>query len=216
MIKIAIVEDMPIIREGLVMLIGRIKDFDILGEYENGKEFINDIDKIEPDIVLTDIDMPIMNGIETTQIATSLKPNMKIIGLSMYSERKYYYRMITAGAKGFVLKQATSNDLERAIREVNKGGNYFSSELLHNVIVEMHGLDEEIIEEKKALLKISDRESEILQLICQGLSNKELADKLFVSVRTIETAKARLMEKTITKNNAGLIVWAIKNKIVIV
>ncbi len=216
MIRIAVVEDMPIVREGLRMLLGRLKDFEVIGEYENGKNFIDNIGIIDPDIVLTDIDMPVMNGIEATQIATSLKPKLKVIGLSMYSDRKYYYKMITAGAKGFVLKQSTSSDLERAVREVHHGGNYFSAELLHNVIVQMHGLDEEIVKEKKNLLKISDKETQILQLLCQGLSNKELADKLFVSTRTIEAAKARLMEKTMTKNTAGLIIWAIKNKVVAV
>lgn len=216
MIRIVIVEDMPIVREGLRMLLGRIKDFEVIGEFENGKIFIDNIKVIEPNIVLTDIDMPLMNGIEATQIATSLMPDLKVIGLSMYSDRKYYYKMITAGAKGFVLKQSTSKDLECAIREVYEGRNYFSAELLHNVIVEMHGLDEEIVKNKKNLLKISDRETQILQLLCQGLSNKELADKLFVSIRTIETSKARLMEKTMAKNTAGLIIWAIKNKVVAV
>jgi len=214
MIRIVIIEDMPIIREGLRMLIGKISDFEVIGEYENGKSFIDSIARIDPDIVLSDIDMPLMNGIEATQIAISLKPDLKIIGLSMYSDRQYYYKMITAGARGFVLKQSTSKDLECAIREVYEGRNYFSAELLHNVIVEMHGFDEQNAIEKRNLLKISDRETLLLQLLCQGLTNKQLADKLFVSIRTIETAKARLMEKTLTKNTAGLIIWAIKNKVV--
>lgn len=214
MIKIAIVEDMPIIREGLRMLLGRISNFEVIAEFDNGKSFINSIANIEPDIVLTDIDMPLMNGIEATQLATSLKPELKIIGLSMYSDRKYYYKMITAGAKGFVLKQSTSKELELAVREVYEGRNFFSADLLHNVILEIHGLDEEIVKEKKNLLKISDRETQILQLLCQGLTNSQLADKLFVSVRTVESAKSRLMEKTMTTNTAGLIIWAIKNKVI--
>jgi DNA-binding NarL/FixJ family response regulator len=122
--------------------------------------------------------------------------------------------MITAGAKGFVLKQASVEELQTAIREVYKGGNDFSKELLHSVIVDMHGLEKELAEEKKELLKISEREMEMLSYICQGLTNKELAEKLFVSIKTIESNKARLMQKTNTKNTAGLIVWAVKNKII--
>lgn len=208
------IEDLPMVLEGIKLLINRVKDFQITGEFINGKEFIDNLDTIDADIILTDIDMPVMNGIETTQLALSYKPGLKIIALTMFSDRKFYYKMVTAGAKGFVLKQSTSNDLETAIREVYNGGNYFSPELLRTVIVEMQGIEEEIIKEKKGLLKLTDRESEILQYMCQGLSNKEIAEKLFVSLRTVETTKSRLMKKTKTRNNAGLIIWAIKNKIV--
>ncbi|NJO91180.1 MAG: response regulator transcription factor [Chloroflexia bacterium] len=103
--------------------------------------------------------------------------------------------MVTAGAKGFILKQSPTKELEAAIREVYSGGNFFSPELLRSVIVEMQGIEEEIIKEKKELLKLSERETQILQLLCQGLSNQEMADKLFVSLRTIETSKYRLMQK---------------------
>lgn len=214
MIKIVIVEDLPLILEGIKLLINQVEDFEIVGEYSNGQELIDDLKNIEADIILTDIDMPVMDGISATKIALSLRPNLKIIALSMYNERKFYYEMITAGAKGFVLKQSPSRDLETAIREVYNGGNYFSSELLRTVIIEMQGIEREIVREKKELLKLSERENEILSLLCQGLTNQELADKLFVSLRTIESAKSKLMEKTNTKNNAGLIIWAIKNKIV--
>ena len=216
MIKIIIVEDLPIILEGLKLLINKVKDFKIIGEYSNGKNFTDNIKTINPDIVLTDIDMPVMDGITATKLALSLNPELKIIALSLHNDRKYYYEMVTAGAKGFVLKNSPSKDLETAIREVYKGGNYFSEELLRTVIIEMQGIEQEIIKEKKELLKLSEREIKILNLICQGFTNKELADKLSVSVRTIETTKSRLMEKTNNRNNAGLIIWAIKNKILVI
>lgn len=214
MIKIVLIEDLPLILEGLKLLINRVKDFNIIAEYSNGKEFIDNLNSIEPDIILTDIDMPVMDGIQATTLALSLKPNLKIIALSMHTDRKFYYKMVTAGARGFVLKQSPSKELETAIREVHTGGNYFSPELLRTVIVEMQGIEEEIIKEKKELLKLTDRETEIMHYLCLGLSNKEIADKLFVSLRTIETTKFRLMQKTQTHNNAALIIWAIKNKIV--
>ena len=214
MIKIVIIEDLPIVLEGLKLLVNKVKDFRIVAEYTNGKEFIEAIDNFDADIVLTDIDMPVMDGVELTRLAVSFKPDIKIIALTMYSDRKFYYKMITAGAKGFVLKQSPSKELELAIREVYKGGNYFSPELLRTVIVEMQGIEEEIIKEKKESLKLSERETQIMKLLCQGFTNQEMADKIFISLRTIETTKYRLMQKTKTRNNAELIIWAIKNKIV--
>jgi DNA-binding NarL/FixJ family response regulator len=214
MIRIVIIEDLPIILEGIKLLIDKVDDFKIVGEYNNGKLFTDNLRNIDADIILTDIDMPIMDGITATKIAMSLRPELKIIALSMYNDRKFYYEMITAGAKGFVLKQSPAKELEFAIREVSNGGNYFSPDLLRTVIIEMQGIEKELVQEKKALLKLSERETKILQLLCQGLTNKELAEKLFVSLRTIEAAKSKLMVKTNTKNNAGLIIWSIKNKIV--
>ena len=216
MIRIAIIEDLPIVLEGIKLLINNIKDFEIVAEFSNGQEFTDNLQSFPADVILTDIDMPVMDRITATKIALSLNPELKIIALSMYNDRKYYYEMVTAGAKGFVLKQSPSNKLETAIREVHNGGNYFSEELLRSVIIEMQSIESLLVEEKKKLMKLTDRESDILNLICQGLTNKELADKLFVSVRTIESTKSRLMEKTSTRNNAGLIIWAIKNKIVII
>lgn len=216
MIKIVLIEDLPIIKEGIKLLINKVKDFEIIAEFSNGKEFVDALKDLEPDVVLTDIEMPVMDGAQATQLALSLKPYLKIIALSMHSDRKFYYKMVTAGAKGFVLKQAPTKELEIAIREVHTNGSYFSPELLCSVIVEMQGIEQEIVKEKKELLKLTDRETEILHLLCQGLNNNEIADKLCVSLRTIETTKFRLMQKTLTRNNAGLIIWAIKNKIVTV
>lgn len=214
MIKIVIVEDLPIILEGLKVLLGRSKDIEIIAEYKNGKEFVDDLNNIDPDIVITDIDMPIMDGVTATKIAIAQKPNLKVIALSMHSDSKFYYEMVTAGAKGFVLKQAQVNELENAIYEVSKGGHYFSEELLRKVILGMQGIENELVNERKELIKLSDRETQMLDLLCQGLSNKELANELFVSLRTIESAKTKLMQKTNSKNTAGLIIWAIKNKVV--
>nr|WP_321408428.1 response regulator transcription factor [uncultured Carboxylicivirga sp.] len=214
MINIVIIEDLPIVMEGLKLQLNRVENFNVIGEFSNGKEFIDQMDSIEPDIILTDIDMPVMNGIEMTLMALSNNPELKIIALTMFSDRKFYYKMVTAGARGFVLKQSSAGVLKTAIEEVYEGGSYFSQEILRTVIVEMQGIEEEIIKEKKELLKLTDRETQIIQLICQGLSNKEIADRLFVSLRTVETTKSRLMQKTKQRNNAGLIIWAIKNKIV--
>lgn len=213
MIKIIIIEDLPIILEGLKVLINQIKDFEVLADFTNGKEYIDNINKYKADIILTDIAMPIMDGISTTKHALSIHPDEKIIALSMYNDHKYYYEMITAGAKGFVLKQSSVEELELAIREVHSGNNYFSKDLLHNVIIKMQSIEYELIREKKHNVNLNEREINILKFICLGYTNQQLADALFVSIKTIESNKAKLMQKTNTLNNAGLIIWAIKNKI---
>lgn len=214
MINIIVVEDQPIIHDGIRLLLNTVDDFNVVATFANGKEFIRNIKNVPADIVLMDIDMPVMNGIKATKHALSFHPNLKIIALSMYSNNKYYFEMITAGAKGFVLKQSNSAELETAIREVSDGKNYFSKELLHSVVLSMNNLEEQILSDKIGLLELSERDIELLELVCQGFANKEIADKLFVSVKTVESIKAKLMKKTNTKNNAGLIIWSIKNKII--
>lgn len=213
MIRIVIVEDLPIVLEGLKVLINGIEDFQICGEYQNGKLFLNELSTINADIVLTDIDMPVMDGITTTIEAIKRQPDLKIVALSMHSDRKYYYDMVTAGAKGFVLKQSQLSELETAIREVHRGNLFFSPELLRGIILDIENLDTEKISVQERF-DLSDRELEVLNLICQGLTNKELAERLLVSIRTIENNKSKLMQKSQTKNTASLIIWAIKNKIV--
>lgn len=214
MIKIILIDDLPIILEGLRLLIERVEDFDLVAEYKSGKEFIDNIDKHTVDIVLTDINMPQMDGISTTKLALEIKPNLKIIALSMFSDREFYYKMVTAGAKGFILKQSTASELETAIREVYEGGNYFSPELLRTTIVEMHGNKKETIKKNAEQLKLSDTETQLLQYLFQGSNDEEIAEKLSINIQTIEKAKSTLMQKTNTRNIAGLIIWAIKNAIV--
>ena len=214
MIRIVIIEDQPIILEGIKVLINQTSDFEVIGEFKNGKEFLNAFQELEFDIVLTDIDMPVLNGISTTKEVLAINPNIKVIALSMYNDHQYYLEMIMAGAKGFVLKQASVQELEKAIREVCKNELYFSNELLQSVIIDLHQEKNKKVINDQMPENISPREKELLQNICKGMSNKELADNLILSVKTIESYKAKLMQKTKTKNTAGLIIWAIKNKIV--
>ena len=213
MVKIVIIEDQPIILEGIKVLINQISDFKVVGEFANGKVFLDNLSKLDFDIVLTDIDMPVMDGVTTTKKAVAENPGMRIIALSMYNDHQYYLEMIMAGAKGFVLKQASVDELENAIRTVWDGNHFFSKELLHNVIVNMKNSSEENYLED-IIENISDREREIMEYICQGLTNKELAEKMFLSVKSIESIKTKLMQKTRTKNTAGLVIWAVKSKLV--
>ena len=212
MIKIAIVEDHTLFREGIKSLLAKISDFKIVAEFINGKEYIDNIFNMEVDIVLMDVEMPEMNGVEAARLSNIKKPEIHVIALSMYSEQKYYYEMIRSGISGFVLKEASPEELEKAIRDVYTGLGFFSPKLLQKAILNFSEQDKS----KKNIDKLSftDRESEILELICKGLSNNEISEQLFLSPRTVESHKAKIMKKTNTKNTAGLIIFAIKNEIV--
>lgn len=213
MIRIAVTDDMPIVLEGVRLLLDRVDDFEVVAEYVNGKDMVENIAHSGADIVLTDIDMPVMDGKTATRQLLSKFPEKKVIALSMYSDYGNYYDMISSGVRGFVLKQSSIRELEKAIRDVYSGGSFFSTDLLQNIIINLS-----TSAEKKSIEcpspELTKKETELLRYICQGLSNKELAEKLCVSIKTIESHKTRLIEKTSAKNTSGLIIWAIKNKIV--
>lgn len=212
MINIIIVEDHTLFREGLKSLLLSSNKFNVIAEFSNGKEFVDSIFDYNPDLVLIDINMPHMNGIEATAEAKIKKPELKIIALSMYSDQKYYYEMIKAGASGFVLKEATTDELEKAILDVMNNESFFSPKLLQQVILNIPNIEakQKIIQQ----LEITEREMDVLRLICQGMTNNEISDKLFLSSKTVETHKSRLLRKTNTKNSTSLIIFALKNKII--
>ena len=160
-----------------------------------------------------DISMPVMDGIEATKKALEKYPDLPILALSMFGDEEYYYKMVHAGVKGFVLKESGSEELSDAIREITSGNNYFSQELLRKIIINIGNskLESQVRTPTNTLTK---RESEILRLICQGMSNMEIANMLHLSQRTVEGHKANLLKKTSTKNTVNLIMFAIKNNLV--
>lgn len=212
MIPIIIVEDHTLFREGIKSLLCKITDFKIIAEYNNGKDLCDDLTKISTGIILMDIEMPVMGGIEASKIVNIKRPDLKIIALSMYADQRYYYEMIKAGISGFVLKEATTIELEKAIRDVHDGLGFFSPKLLQKAICNITELENK--KKKIEKLNLTDREFEILELICKGLSNNEISEKLFLSPKTIESHKSKLFQKTETKNTASLVIYAIKNEII--
>ncbi|MBI9068570.1 MAG: response regulator transcription factor [Salinivirgaceae bacterium] len=210
--KISLVDDHALFRNGLKMLLNANPQIKVVSEANNGKEFIESLELTMPDIVLMDINMPVMDGIEATQIANEKYPNLKIIALSMFGEEDYYYKMINAGVKGFLLKNSEINEVIEAILQVEKGSSFFSQELLYNVIKNFKPHKEAEIESAN----LSKRELQVLEEICKGLSNQEIADGLFISKRTVDKHRANLLSKTNSKNTANLIMYAIKNKLIAV
>jgi len=210
--RIYIVDDHKLFREGLKLLLSAQDFVHHIYEASNGKEFVENLTFVDCDIVLMDIEMPEMNGIEATKAALRMKPDLKVIALSMYGDEQYYYKMVDAGVKGFVLKSSGIEKVIAAICSVAKGENYFSEELLLNILSNIRDNNKTGTELPDS--EISDRELEILYHVCLGLSNQEIADKLFISKRTVDKHRANLLSKTGCRNTAALVMYAIRNKII--
>ncbi|MHA7109465.1 response regulator [Sunxiuqinia elliptica] len=208
--QIILVDDHTLFRNGLRILLNNQQEYTICAEAANGEEFLELLDKQRPDLVLLDIDMPVMDGIEAANRALKKYPELKIITLSMYGEEDYYYKMVDAGVKGFLLKNSDINEVKAAMQTVLEGGSYFSSELLQNLVSSLRSKSQQ--HEKQNVL--SERETEILILICQGFSNQEIADQLFISKRTVDKHRSNILEKSESKNTAQLVMYAIKNQLV--
>jgi DNA-binding NarL/FixJ family response regulator len=209
-LNIIIVDDHEFFRNGLKMVINRLKYAKVVGEASNGREFLDLLSQKEPDIVLIDIQMPVMNGIEATRRALEEFPDLKIVALTMFDDEEYVQSMIDAGAKGFLLKNITKEVLDQALQAIHSGNNYYSPELWEfftRKVASEPRQDEEDVQ-------LTRREKEILALICDGLSNKEIADRLSISERTVIGHKSNLLSKTNTKSSVGLLSYAIKNRLV--
>jgi DNA-binding NarL/FixJ family response regulator len=208
--NVMIVDDHALFRNGLKLLLNSYDQFNVVAEASNGIEFLNTVDILPVDVVLLDINMPEMDGVTAAQIVLKRNPELKIITLSMYGDENYYYKMVEAGVSGFLLKDSDIDEVHSALCAVVDGKSYFSQELLQNLLKNIKNT----AEHPKEISELSEREIEIILLICQGFSNAEISEKLFLSKRTVEKHRANILEKTNTKNTASLVMFAIKNKIV--
>ena len=208
-IKIFIVDDHEIFRQGLSMVINNFDFAEVVEESANGKEFIEKMPVTDFGLVLMDINMPLMNGIETTEKAVLMKPEIKIAALTMFGDDHYLQSMLNAGAIGFLLKNIKRPELEIAIKMMAEGKNYFSADMLQFFTKKItHSNSENFLND------LSKREIEILQLIASGCTNHEIADKLFISPRTVEGHKNNLLVKTNSKNIVMLVINAIHAKLI--
>jgi DNA-binding NarL/FixJ family response regulator len=209
-IKIFLVDDHKLFRNGLSLLLECEKDIVVSGEAENGMEFCDAIVKEQPDVALMDIEMPVMDGFETTKRCCDQYPDLKVIALTMFGEEQYYLKMIEAGAKGFLLKNSDIEEVIKAIKTVHEGGTYFSQEILYHMVRNI----KEVRKEAGPPVSLSNREKEILELICKGLSNTEIASELNISKRTVEKHRSNILIKTQTYNTASLVMFAVENKLI--
>lgn len=210
-VKIALVDDHTLFRTGLRGLLSQNEAFDVVADVGSGEEFLELLPSLDIDVVFMDISMPGIDGAETTRRTLALRPDLRVITLSMYGDDHYYTLMVESGASGFVLKDSDIDEVYAAVDAVVAGDSYFSEALLGSLTRNMSRLAMSSTTSEDAL---SDREVEILVEVCRGLSNQEIADELFISKRTVDKHRANILEKTGCRNTANLVVYAIKNHLV--
>ena len=213
-LRIYIVDDHKLFREGLKLLLSTQDFVHHIYEASSGRDFIENLSFVDCDLVLMDIEMPEMNGIEATEQALRIRPDLKVIVLSMYGDEQYYYKMVDVGVKGIVLKKSGIEKEIAAIRADAAREKYLSEEMLVNILNNMRDGGQHKPEPETPDNEISERELEILYHVCLGLSNQEIADKLFISKRTVDKHRANLLSKTGCRNTAALVMYAIKNKMI--
>ncbi|MEQ9468283.1 MAG: response regulator transcription factor [Ekhidna sp.] len=207
-----LVDDHQIIRDGIRFYFEGDKEFVIKDEAENGLDALDLLRENEYDIILTDINMPKMDGLEFMKALKENHPDQKVLVLSMYNEAGYINKMIALGANGYVLKKSTKDELVQAIKKILDGGDHYSEEVYKTIIGNIAGRKPK--ERLTLEAELSEREKEVLVLIANEYSNQEIADKLFISIRTVETHKRNLLEKTGCKNVAGLVMYAVERNLV--
>ncbi len=208
-IRILLTDDHLIIRNGIKLMLKRHKQFKVVAEAGSGIEAINYLDNNsnEIDVVLMDIDMPDMNGIDATKVIANSFENIKVLVLSVHNEEPYIKSVIDAGAYGYALKDADTNEIINAIETIASGKKYFSSEVSNIMINSLMNKQKEVTVETDGL---TEREVDVIKLVASGATNKEVSDKLFISSRTVETHRRNIMDKLGLNNLAELIKYAIK------
>lgn len=212
-VKIIIAEDHTILRDGLRALLSTQKEFEVIGEAGDGREAIRVVDKLEPDLVLIDLSMPKLNGMEAIHEIKRRNPQIKVIALTVHKNEEYILAALEAGANGYVLKDASQGELFMAIQYVMAGKKYLSPTISEK-IVEVFLENRKVGKEFSAWDTVTSREKEILKLIAEGYKNKDIADHLFISIKTVEKHRSNLMKKLDLHNTAALTTYAIEKKIV--
>ena len=212
-IRVLLADDHGIVRKGLRFLLERQPGVEIAGEASDGREAVRLADATSPDIVIMDIAMPLLNGIEATAQIVKRNPGVGVIVLSMHSDEDYLLSALNAGAKGYLLKDSAEVDLLRAIEAVRKGTPFFSPEITKTMLEDyMRFLQQRNLQDSYELL--TEREKEVLQLLAEGRSNKEAATILDVSVYTVDTHRTHLMQKLNLHNTAEIVLYAVRKKII--
>jgi len=208
MIKILLADDHALVRQGFKMILGAQSDMQIVGEAGNGREAVELAEKLQPDLVVMDVTMPELNGIEATRRLATVAPRTRVLALSMHKDAVYVREILRAGARGYLLKDSVDADLLAAVRSVAKGEGYLSPGVSDAVLTDYrkHVTD--------PLDLLTSREREVLQLIAEGKTNKEIATSLTLSVYTVEAHRGRIMEKLNLHSSGELVRFALRNGLI--
>lgn len=225
-IRVVLVDDHRLFRDGLRLLLSADERFEVVGEAGNGEEFLELAEKkaasgaAPAEIVFMDIDMPGIGGVEAARRAAERWPGMRVIALSMHGEQDFYLPMVEAGARGFLLKNSDFAEVAAAAERVAAGGTYFSPKLMDALVeaMERGGRSGDAMNRGGDAAgwtePLSERETEILPLVCEGLANHEIAERLYISKRTVDKHRANILAKTGCRNTASLVIYAVKNNLI--
>jgi len=208
-IRLVLADDHPLIREGFKSLLQKNERFEIVGIAENGKELTELAGNLLPDVILTDINMPVVNGLDALKNIAKLHPDIKLIVLTMHEEREYIIHALKIGVQGYLLKNIERSDLEKAIISIFEGGKYFSP-IVTNILAEVVVRPSQ----SNVVADITPREKEVLELVAQGQSTKQVADKLGIGTRTVESHRMNMLKKLKASNTADLVRKALELKII--
>jgi DNA-binding NarL/FixJ family response regulator len=208
-IKLIIADDHEVYRDGLKTLLARSKEIEVIGEASNGKELVILCKSMNPDIVLTDIMMPVMDGIEATTYLASSMPSVRVIALSMFNQDNLVLDMLKAGATGYLIKNANKDEILEAIQSVYRNIPYYCKSTSIKLARLIGG--SQFGAKSKERISFTDKELSIIKLICQEKTSKEIGDQLFLSSRTVEEYRQRIRDKMEVKSTTGIVIYAIKN-----
>jgi two-component system, NarL family, response regulator NreC len=212
-IRVLIADDHGIVRKGLRLQLEQNSDFEVVGEASEGREAVRMAEELQPDVVIMDIAMPNLNGIQATAQLVKKNPHIGVIMLSMYSDETYLTRTLAAGAKGYLVKESADADLDEAVRTVAKGKPFFSPAIANTLLEDyMRQLQQRGLQDSYDLL--TEREKEILQLLAEGRSNKDVASLLNLSPNTVETHRTRIMQKLGLHSSAEIVLYAVRKRII--
>jgi DNA-binding NarL/FixJ family response regulator len=206
-IRLLMADDHPLIREGFRSLLVKNERFEIVGIAENGKELVELAETLKPDIILSDINMPVLNGMAAIEQINKMHPDIKCVILTMHEERAYILQALKIGVQGYILKNIERYDLEKAIISIFDGGKYFSP-IVTNILAESVARPEQ-----NMVSELTPREIQVLELVAEGHSTKQVADKLGIGTRTVESHRVNMLKKMKVSNTAELVKKAIEMKI---
>jgi two-component system response regulator NreC len=207
-IRVLVADDHTILRSGLRMLLNAQPDIEVIGEASDGRQAISETQQLQPDVILMDITMPTINGIEATRQIKSLLPEVKVLILTMHENEEYLFRALRAGASGYILKEAADTELITAIRLIQEGRSYLSPSAQSMMVGDY------LQREKDSYSELTEREREILKLIAEGLTNHQIAERLVISPKTVDTHRTHVMEKLNLHSRAELIKYALRRGLI--